>query len=320
MDKPLSIAVIAASGIGNTIMFTPALREFRKHHNDATITIIVTRRVYAECIEGASIVDRIIVVKGIKDVLKNIIFNRQRYDVSLTAFPSNKWQFNLFAFLVGAKKRITHSYSCGRLRTLSFLQNDKVQADPFLHDVYQNIRLLKSLNIDTTGIEPALLFYLSTEDEHFADDFLRANSIKQTDYLIGVHAGAGPIGDRKKWGINNFAKEINGMASCNDSSVVFLFGGPEEKEEREALTNLLKTKRVIIFGGTLKQTASLIKRCNFFLSNDTGLMHVAACFGITQKAIFISTNPTRTSPFNNNATVQIEGDCSLYKYPFWSTK
>lgn len=320
MDKPLSIAVIAASGIGNTILFTPALREIRRHHPAASITMIVPRRVYAECIEGASLVDRIVVVQGVSDVIRNIICNRHRYDVSITAFPSNKWQFNLFAFLVGANKRITHSYSCGRLRTLSFLQNAKVQADSFLHDVHQNISLLKLLNVDVTGIEPELLFYLSRDDECFADCFLKNNNIGPTDSLLGVHAGAGPIGDTKKWGIENFAQEINVITERDASSVVFLFGGSEEREEREALSKLLKTKQVIIFDGTLKQTAALIKRCNFFLSNDTGLMHLAACFGITQKAIFISTNPTRTSPFNKNATVQIEGDCTQYKYPFWSTK
>lgn len=320
MGKPLSIAVIAASGIGNTILFTPVLREIKRHYPDATITMIVTHRVYAECIDGASIVDRIIVVKNIIDVLSNIIFKRYSYDVSITAFPSNKWQFNLFAFLVAAKKRITHSYSSGRLRTLSFLQNTKLQADSSLHDVHQNMRLLSLLNIDIKKIEPELLFYLSSDDERYSDDFLTAHSVGQADYIIGVHAGAGPIGDRKKWGIDNFAREINRMTNCNESAIVFLFGGPEEREEREVLSKLLKTKKFIIFDGTLKQTASLIKRCNYFLSNDTGLMHVAACFGIRQKAIFISTNPTRTSPFNKNATVQREGDCTQYKYPFKSTK
>jgi heptosyltransferase-2 len=46
----------------------------------------------------------------------------------------------------------------------------------------------------------------------------------------------------------------------------------------------------------LKEAIALIARCRLFVSNDSGLMHVAGALGIPTIAIFGSTNPVTTSP------------------------
>jgi len=315
------IAIISASGIGNTILFTPALIILRKIFPKAIIDLIVRKDVFGECVRGSGLVDAIHVIPEKPKALVRFIWDiHNHYDISITAFPSNKWQFNLFAFLLGAKIRITHSYAFGKKRTLSFLQNFKVPADPTLHDVYQNINLIRRFFNGTTEATPKLLFYLSAEDSSFAEQYLQQNNIGLDVFIIGVHAGAGPLGNRKKWGISNFACEIRNSLKSDRRNIVILFGGTEETQERKELSKEIKGNEVLIFNGSLRQSAALISKCDYFISNDTGLMHVAACFGIKQKSIFISTNPIRTASFNNNATIQIEGDCMQYKYPFWSTK
>lgn len=314
------IAIISASGIGNTILFTPTLLAIRQQFPKAIIHMIVTNEVFGECVRGSGLIDEILVIpKNMFGIIKFIMAVRKQYDASITVFPSNKWQFNLFAYFIGASRRITHSYEFGKIRTLSFIQNTKIAADPSLHDVYQNYNLLKGLSLESYESIPDLLFYLSNEDMGFADRYFEQNNISTSDFVIGVHSGAGPIGEKKKWGINNFAEEIKQNINEKHSAVI-LFGGKEETDEREQLRDKLKSENVLIFNGTLKQTAALIRKCDYFLSNDTGLMHIAACFGIKQKSIFVSTNPIRTSPLNNNAIVQIEGECNKYLYPFWSTK
>jgi len=56
---------------------------------------------------------------------------------------------------------------------------------------------------------------------------------------------------------------------------------------------------------------ALIKRCNLFLTNDSGLMHVAAAFGIPVVAIFGPTDPDKTAPIGGNARiVRHTVDCS----------
>ena len=47
---------------------------------------------------------------------------------------------------------------------------------------------------------------------------------------------------------------------------------------------------------SLREAISLIDQCRLFITNDSGLMHVAAALNIPQIAIFGSTDHTTTSP------------------------
>jgi len=49
---------------------------------------------------------------------------------------------------------------------------------------------------------------------------------------------------------------------------------------------------------TLGQALAVIAACQWIVSNDSGLMHVAAGFGVKQVAIFGSSSPLHTPPLN----------------------
>jgi heptosyltransferase-2 len=48
---------------------------------------------------------------------------------------------------------------------------------------------------------------------------------------------------------------------------------------------------------------AIIARCRVFITNDSGLMHVAAALGVPLVAIFGSTDPSRTGPLGANSRV-----------------
>ncbi len=54
---------------------------------------------------------------------------------------------------------------------------------------------------------------------------------------------------------------------------------------------------------TLGQALAVIAACQFIVSNDSGLMHVAAGFGVRQVAIFGASSPLHTPPLNDRAHV-----------------
>jgi ADP-heptose:LPS heptosyltransferase len=56
-------------------------------------------------------------------------------------------------------------------------------------------------------------------------------------------------------------------------------------------------------GLTLRQTAALIARCKMFVSNDSGLMHVAALSGVPTVGVFGPTDDTRTAPWGKGHLV-----------------
>jgi ADP-heptose:LPS heptosyltransferase len=53
----------------------------------------------------------------------------------------------------------------------------------------------------------------------------------------------------------------------------------------------------------LKELVALIARARFFISNDTGPMHIAAALGIPVFAIFGPANPVRTGPYGPIHTI-----------------
>jgi len=307
----MKILIVLASGIGNSILFGPTLKALRKNFDNAKIDIFSYKPSFAEPFVGSDLVNKVIYFEGIKTLFS---LRKEKYDISITAFPSNKWQFNLFAFLAGAKKRITHSYNAGKIITLSFLQNCKIPADENLHDVEQNLNLLKLLNINLPT-DKELFFKINKENEKYAEEFIEKNNLCGV-CLIGVHPGSGPL-EFKRAPEKLFINKINSIK--NKDKVVLIFGGSEEKEIKEKIKNMIKIKSFII-NENLKNVAALIARCDYFITNDTGLMHIAVAVKKPKVfAFFQGTNPTRTRPYSKKAKLILLKENRL-KYPFYSTK
>ncbi len=310
------VLCISTSGIGNTIMFTPFLAALKRHRPSLAVDLLTWTHEEGESLRRSGLIDTFFHFPrshlGKLGLLLSL--RSRRYDCSVTAFPSNRWHFAVLSFAIGARDRVVHGYAHGRLRSLSFLFNRKVSALEGLHDVENNLRLLDAFGLPAEKGEP--FFILDAEVS--VDDWLASEKIPQGVPIAGVHAGAGRIGGRKKWGLDNFAREAKAYLNKEPEGRVVLFGGPEELEERRELSMKIASSRVHIFEGSLAETAACIARCSFFVSNDTGLMHVAAAFEIPQKAVFVATNPTRTRPRNELAEVVDLTDGTDYPYPFRS--
>nr|MBP7652467.1 ADP-heptose--LPS heptosyltransferase [Candidatus Dependentiae bacterium] len=65
-----------------------------------------------------------------------------------------------------------------------------------------------------------------------------------------------------------------------------------------------KINLINLIGKTsLQELFSSVKLCSFFLTNDSGPMHIAAALNIPMAAIFGSTNDITTGPFSLNSTI-----------------
>ncbi len=96
---------------------------------------------------------------------------------------------------------------------------------------------------------------------------------------------------------------------------VVLLGSPGERALCEEIATLSGGACVVLAGRTpLVEAMALIAASRGLASNDSGLMHVAAAFGVAQVAIFGSTSPTHTPPLNDRARVlwlkeELQLDC-----------
>jgi len=317
------ILTISLSGIGNTILFTPFLNSLRKNFPNAKIDFLTLNQAMADVILGSNLVDNIFILpKNPFKILKKILqLRKKHYDYSITAFPSNRWQFNVLAFLIGAKNRVTHSYKCCRWKTLSFLQNRKITAIEGIHDVEQNMNLLDIFGIRIEKEERKLLFHISDEDKRFAEKFLKENRLEE-DFLVGIHPGCKRSTRYRRWPKQRFVELINTLTRKNNNKVL-LFAGPDEVEEVKWIYEKVEEdeKIFLVEERSLKKVAALIEKCRIFICTDSGLGHIAATLKVPTFAIFGPSRPSRTRPYGKYGHyISLNLLCSpCLKYPFYST-
>jgi heptosyltransferase-2 len=93
---------------------------------------------------------------------------------------------------------------------------------------------------------------------------------------------------------------------------VLVFGSAGDRESASAVRAAARTELVDLAGSTsLREALALISRCRVFVSNDSGLMHVAAALGVPTVAVFGSTNPVTTGPMGPRFSIlRRPADCS----------
>jgi heptosyltransferase II len=120
--------------------------------------------------------------------------------------------------------------------------------------------------------------------------------------LIGIAPGAA-FGPAKKWFPERFAAVADRLIDDTGAQAI-LFGSAGDRESTAAVAQSARHPLIDVAGKTnLKEAMAVIARCNLFLSNDSGLMHVAGALGIPTIAIFGSTNPATTSPAGEKSIV-----------------
>ncbi|RYX96569.1 MAG: lipopolysaccharide heptosyltransferase II [Comamonadaceae bacterium] len=162
---------------------------------------------------------------------------------------------------------------------------------------------------------PMVAFYSALSGEGGVDGDrpqlqMDAAVIAQTLQTLGLRHGAfhvfapgAEFGPAKRWPAAHFAE----LATRLQLPVVLLGSGKEAAlcAEIAAPVNAVQPGQCINFAGktSLVQALCLIAASHSTISNDSGLMHVAAAFATPQVALFGSSSPLHTPPLNANAAV-----------------
>ena len=162
---------------------------------------------------------------------------------------------------------------------------------------------------------PMVAFYsaLSGEDNLAADrpqlqmdEAVIAKSLLELGLQRGayyVFAPGAEYGPAKRWPARYFSE----VAAQLDKPVVLLGSGKEAAlcDDIASPVNASKPGQCINFAGrtSLLQALCLIAGSRGVVSNDSGLMHVAAAFDVPQVAVFGSSSPLHTPPLSSQATV-----------------
>ena len=138
-------------------------------------------------------------------------------------------------------------------------------------------------------------------DAHSIDSTLAGLNLQRGGYY--VFAPGAEYGPAKRWPAAHFSA----LARQLDLPVVLLGSGKEFAlcEAIAADVNAVQPGKCINLAGktTLASAFIAIAATKNIVSNDSGLMHVAAAFGVRQVALFGSSSPLHTPPLNDQATV-----------------
>lgn len=130
-----------------------------------------------------------------------------------------------------------------------------------------------------------------------------------------VFAPGAEYGPAKCWPAGHYA-ELARSLHATYGLPVLLLGSAKEVPLCESIAAQAAGACQVLAGATsLHDAMALIAAARGVVSNDSGLMHIAAAFGVPQVALFGSTSPEHTPPLNPHAQVlwlkhEIGLDCS----------
>lgn len=156
---------------------------------------------------------------------------------------------------------------------------------------------------------------------HIPRPVLKANKDNAIEYLgkagitlkgkklLGLCPGA-EYGEAKRWPISHFAQTAN--MAIKQGWQVILFGSDKDASITNAINVQTKAQCIDLGGKTnLGEAIDIMSLCNTVISNDSGLMHIAAALDKKLIAIFGSSDPEHTPPMHPDAVIEYLGlECS----------
>jgi heptosyltransferase-2 len=314
--KPINPAKIrrllvrSTNWIGDAVMTTPAIRAIRKNFHRAEISMLAKPWV-APVFENSPHVDRILLYdgegkhKGLAGKLRLARELRQyRFDAAILL--QNAFEAALITFLAGIPSRIGYDTDArGLLLTHPVSCKSRIKK---MHQTGYYLGILQGMGIDTCGGDLHLV--IGKKARNRVQDILCQHGISEQDRLVGINPSA-TFGPAKQWFPERYAHLSDKIQEVFGARVI-IFGGPGDRDLGQKISQMMQHPAVDLSGETdLGEAMALIDQCDLFVTNDSGLMHVAAALAVPLIAVFGSTNPVTTGPWSSmSRVVRIPVKCS----------
>lgn len=141
------------------------------------------------------------------------------------------------------------------------------------------------------------------------DEVISSKSLNQSKPVLALCPGA-EFGPAKQWSSEHYAAVARFY--LDKGWQVWLFGSENDKAACQKINSQAKQACQDLSGQTsLAEAVTLLSISSLVVSNDSGLMHIAAAFHKPLVAVYGSTDPGFTPPLNEKSKVVRLGlDCS----------
>ncbi len=285
-----NILFIKTSSLGDVIHHMPALVDARKARPDATFAWLV-EEAFAPLVRLHPMVSEVIPVawrrwrkslyasQTVAEIKKSLRDIRARhYD---TVIDSQGLLRSAVIARVANGRRHGYDMSSIREPLASFFYDVRHRVSRELHAVERN-RILSGLSL---GYTPQGAPDFGLDRSRFASG--------ASQYAVLLHATARP---EKQWPEAHWL--ALGKALAHGTKLVLPWGSEPERARSERIAAAVPGASVPE-RAALDQVAKLIAGAQYVVGVDTGLMHLAAAFGVPLVAIFAGSNPGMTGPVGN---------------------
>ena len=302
------ILIIAPNWIGDAVMTQPLLAALKSQYPASTIDVLASTWVapiYRACSEVNHVIEANFQHKQLQWGLRKQLANdlRSRGYQACFILP-NSLKSALIPWMANIPFRIGYR---GELRfgliNIALNNPSKINRPPMVEHYLALSQLLSDGEPLVVNTLTPKLNVSSSAKQSIDKKLSDANIDSKSVFIFCPGAEYGPT---KRWPASHFAELANHLAQQLPNANIILLGSKSDHELAEAILQQSQDSVKIHnwCGNTsLDEAIALIGVAKAVVSNDSGLMHIAAALKTPQIAIFGSSDPAHTPPLSENAKV-----------------
>ncbi len=290
------ILIIKPSSLGDIIDALPAVGAIRRRFPSARISWLVKSE-WAAILKGHRAIDEVIAVPfrwmGIPPLIRAV--RKRPFD--LVVDLQGLLRSAILGYATKASVRI--GFAAAREGAPWFYTDRVSIPEGTVHAVDRCLRVSRALGCDGDAIDFDIPS--SAEIATGVRRLLSQSGLSNPAPFAVIHPTA--RWESKKWEPARFAALADWLIREKKLPIVFV-GGKGEHEEVGRILQQMKQPAINLAGKTtLPELAELIRQARFFISNDSGPMHLAAAVGTPVLALFGPTDPRKIGPYGAGHTV-----------------
>jgi len=302
-----SILIIAPNWIGDAVMTQPLLANLKTLYPESRIDVLASHWVapiFRACPQVHEVIEAKFEHKQLQWGLRKQLAKEleiKKYQVCFVL--PNSFKSALIPWLANIPFRIGYR---GEMRfgliNLALDNPSKQNRPPMVEHYLALSQLLNEELLPSREQVPKLNvspFAKQTVENKFQGSNIKSDSI----YVMCPGAEYGPS---KRWPTEYFAILAQRLIAENTDNQVILLGSKgDDIFGQQILAQAEQKSRIHNWCGntTLDEAIALIGMSKAVISNDSGLMHIAAALKVPQVAIFGSSDPAHTPPLSDKAKV-----------------
>jgi len=297
-----TILIRGTNWVGDALMTTPAVAAIRRNFREARISMLIVPWVM-DIFAHNPYIDEVIPYfregrhKGIRGKMVLVKELRERkFDLSILL--QNAFEAALLAWGARIPRRAGYNTDVrGLLLTHVVAMRPEYKK---VHQTQYYLNMARGLGLEAPDME----MFLHVPDEYTTQVSSRLKEYGYEGRPLIVLAPGATYGSAKMWPGTRYGLLAAEVVRYCGARLVIL-GSVKEKGVGDSIVESVgKDTAVNLCGETsVLEAAAWIKQAALFISNDSGLMHVAAALSKPQLAIFGPTDRITTGPRNSKARI-----------------